>query len=122
MGWILGGLGLLITIHVVVPEVTIRTPYSICLSKLSVYGPEQRDRIVRSHSARLLAQAGLPPDVRLQLTKDAGEFKLGYNKYMQSGTIWAIQALSETPPGSRSMGFFTNCGEVLSEAEYFDRY
>ena len=93
------------------------TPYAICLSKLTVYGPAERERLL----ARFAEQHGFGAGECCDLNKNAGEFRLTYRNYLESGAIWTIDVRGSSS-GKRKYGFLTNCGEILTEHEYFDRY
>ncbi len=119
--WI--AVAVLILGHVAVFFVTTTTPYSVCLSQLKVYGPDERDRIIRARVAGFRGQGGAADYLTgcCDLSKDAGEFSLSYKTYLESGTIWVIRRTAVSA-NVETLGFFTNCGEVLSEQEYYDRY
>lgn len=115
--WIWGALAVALAVHVVIYRVTTSTSYAICLSKAKIIGPSERHLTLARTSERL----GISERGCCSLSKDAGEFKLGWKQYMESGVIWSIKSKLRTiPPGQ--IGFLTNFGQVLTESEYLQKY
>lgn len=115
--WIWGALAVALAVHVVIYRVTTSTSYAICLARAKVIGPSTRN-ITLANAARTL---GIRREDCCLLSKDAGEFRLNWKRYIETGAIWVIKPKS-TGPQNQAIGFLTNCGEVLSEEEYFDRH
>jgi hypothetical protein len=110
-------IALLLASHILIYNVTAHTPYAICLSKLTVYGPAERERLL----ARFAEQHGFGAGECCDLDKNAGEFRLTYRNYLESGVIWTVDARGSSS-GKQKHGFLTNCGEILTEREYFEKY
>jgi hypothetical protein len=106
-------------------EITTRTDFAICASRMRVIGPAERDRIILQYVTSEVGAERVPAFSLANCCKvdrDAGEIQMSRRTYWQSGAIWSFSGRQGEPKHRKPYGFLTNCGKVLSEQEYFDRY
>ena len=107
--------------HWLVWEITARTDYSICLSQLKVITPERRTELVLEYLQHQKADINAIRNC-CNFPRRAGDFGLTYNDYLDNGAVRYVEPLNQELNLNFPYAYFTNCGEVMDEQTFTNRY